>query len=105
MLTLIPIYVEIEPKWEASSESFKEVTTVIQLVSEEGVKEGTRNRDIGGGEGGTLELVGFKGHTFTVMGTFTRRGVGLDTLNYPDYRILDDNATSSVPFDTHHARQ
>lgn len=36
----------------------------MNLVGEEGVKEGTGNRDMGGG---ALELGGFNGHLLTMM--------------------------------------
>lgn len=53
-----------EFKRKSCSDGTEEATTVMNLVGEEGVKEGTGNRDMGGG---ALELGGFNGHLLTMM--------------------------------------
>lgn len=49
VLKLVLACVDTEPKWKASSESIKEAEMVVQMkLANEGMKEGTGNRDGGG---------------------------------------------------------
>lgn len=46
MLKLVPVDMEIKPKWNARCDSIEEATTVIELAGEKAIKEGTGNRDV-----------------------------------------------------------